>query len=301
MSFRGSWRGFGGAAVLLASAWTAVNGAMAQAPPTRALTPAAVIDGSEEQPLRWPIAVAVGPDGEIAVADVFDPRLLLFRRTGASVGLSRSVELPAAPAAVAFDGKRYVVALRESGSLLAVEPEDGATTALALPAGVWAGRLAALPDRSLIVWDAAGRRLLHLVEGAIAAEAASAENVTAVAPARSDGFWVGVGQAGEVRRYDGAAALVAAWKVPADGMTPAWPSGIFEGGAGRLFVLDRNAGRVVVLDREGRFIGVGSGRGWDPGRLLRPIGLDRLPDGRLLVGDQGNGRVQLFRIAEGLE
>jgi len=295
MSERRTWRS-GALAVLVLACTSSVWG---QVPPARLLVPETVIDGPEEQSLHWPIALATGFDGEIAVADVYDPRLVVFRRVGAGFSMSRSVELPTAPVGVAFDGRRYVVALRGGGALVGVGREGTDVAPISLPPGIAVGRIASLADRSLVVWDAAGRRLLHLVDGAVAAEAPCEETVTALGAAGSDGFWAGLGRTGEVRRYDAAAKLVTSWSVPRDGAEPAWPSGLVEDPSGRLFVADRNAGRIVVLDRDGRWVGLGSGRGWDPGRLLRPIGLARLLDDSVVVGDQGNGRVQLFRVTEG--
>jgi tripartite motif-containing protein 71 len=66
-----------------------------------------------------------------------------------------------------------------------------------------------------------------------------------------------------------------------------------------MVIVDRHGARLVVLDAEGRIEGLGSRRGRDPGLLLFPAGITALPDGRLAVADQGNGRIQIFhRIKE---
>ena len=76
---------------------------------------------------------------------------------------------------------------------------------------------------------------------------------------------------------------------------PAWPDGIVIEPGGALLLADRHGHRVVALDAAGRLTGTGSGKGWKPGRLLSPAGMARLADGRLVVADRGNGRVQVFR------
>jgi hypothetical protein len=98
-----------------------------------------------------------------------------------------------------------------------------------------------------------------------------------------------------VLRFDAEGQRTSEWKLPADGPVPAWPSALALEPGGELYVLDRHAGRILLLDNEGRAFGVGSRRGWEPGLLRFPGALTRIEDGRLLVADEGNGRVQLFR------
>jgi hypothetical protein len=52
---------------------------------------------------------------------------------------------------------------------------------------------------------------------------------------------------------------------------------------------------VLVLDAAGQVAGVGSRKGSEPGLLLFPAGIARLPGGLVVVADEGNGRAQLFR------
>ena len=67
--------------------------------------------------------------------------------------------------------------------------------------------------------------------------------------------------------------------------------------ASSLVVVDRHAGRLLELDANGQLTGVGARRGWEPGLLLYPAGAARLPDGGVVVADEGNGRTQFFRRA----
>jgi sugar lactone lactonase YvrE len=264
----------------------------------RALRYAAVVDGSAERALRWPVDVAAASSDELAVADAWESRLVVFRRLGASWATAREVPLPAPPAAVAVVGGRYVVALRGLSRLVAVPggASEAAPQEIALPEGVLPGRLAASSDGTLIAWDSRRGRVVKLRDGAIVSAVAIDGAVTALASDGVGGFWVAIGEAGELRRFDNALQLVATWRVPAETPITAWPSGIAVEPGGRLFVLDRHAHRVVVLDSTGALIGLGASKGWEPGQLLYPTGLARLPNGSLFVGDGGNGRTQLFDL-----
>lgn len=291
---RGLVRWGAGAAVLVLALPGLVAG---QTQLSRLLRFAAVVDAPVESSLRWPVDVAAGPLDEVAVADAWRNRLLVFRRIGAGWSTAHEVVLPAPPAAVAYAGGRYLVALRGRSRLTAVTP--GATSAttqeIALPDGLLPGRLAA-SGAELLLWDSRLGRVVRLREGAIVAQVAIDRTVTALADDGSGGFWVGIGETGELRRHDASGRLLVTWRMPAEGEVPAWPAGIASEPSGRLFVLDRHTHRVVVLDPGGRAIGVGSGKGSEPGQLRYPSGMARLPGGGLLIGDGGNSRAQLFDV-----
>lgn len=297
ISRRGLVRRAGIAAALLAVGLAAAP-AVSQNLARRLLRYSAVIDGSGERALRWPVDVASGSSDELAVADAWSNRLVLFRRVGAGWSTEREVTLPAAPAAVAYSGGRYVVAVRGAAKLFAVAGSGSSAPPQesALPEGILPGRLAASSDGALLLWDSRGRRVVKLRDGVIATQVAIDGAVTALTSDGTGGFWAAMGAVGEVRRFDGTGNLLATWSVPADAPVPAWPSGVAMEPGGRLFVLDGHAHRVVVLDSGGVAVGVGAGRGWEPGQLYYPAGLVRMPNGMLLVGDGGNGRAQLFDL-----
>lgn len=283
--------------VTAAVAFAGVTGpAAGQALARRLVRYTAVVDGSPERPLRWPVAVAAGTADELAVADAFDNRLVVLYRIGAGWPVRREVALPAPPAAVVAQGGRYLVALRGADGLVAVEGGESTSppAAVALPAGVVAGRLAVSNNGALFVWDSRGRRVVQLQRDAIVSEVSIGETVTGLASDGAGGFWAAIGERGEVRRFDGEGRPLAVWKVPSDSPVPAWPTGVVAEPGGRLFVLDRHRHRIVVLDGSGQLLGLGSGMGWEPGQLLYPDGMTRLPGGALLVSDGGNGRAQLF-------
>lgn len=285
-----------GAALTLALAL--VPAAAAQELARRLLRYSAVVDGSTERPIRWPVAVAAAGADEIAVADAHGNRLVVFHRVGAGWPIRREVELPAPPAALAFVGGDYLVALRGSGhELLAVRAGESSAPArpLPLPDGVVARRLAGA-EGMLLVWDARGGRVVRLRGAELVAEARVDGNVTALASDGAGGFWAGIGERSELVHVDAEGRTAGRLRVPSESPVPPWPSGIAVDPGGRLFVLDRHQHRVVVLDDEGKPLGLGSGKGWEPGQLLFPDGLVRLPSGALLVSDGGNGRAQLFDV-----
>lgn len=287
---------------LLAAAAVAVAAALpagplpAQGAPARPLVFEEALRGSEDREVRWPVAVAAASAEEIAVADAFGARLLVFRKAGVGWQAAAEAELPGAPVGLARLGERWVVAVRGEASLVALEGESLLQRRLALPAGTVPGPLAAAPGGGLLVHDFAGGRILRLdAGGAPAGAIAVAGRVTGLAAGPGGGAVAAFGEEGVVRRYGAAGALEATWELPADGPVPAWPSGVAVSPGGDTLVADRHNGRIAVFEAGGRVAGLGSRKGWDPGLLLFPEGLALLPDGRLLVADQGNGRLQVFR------
>ncbi len=284
-------------AVLLLSAAVPAS---AQRPAPRFLAPDTVIQGERDSELRWPVAVASASAIELAVADAGDPRLVIFAATGSAWKVERQVPLEAPPVDVVHAGGRYVVALRRAG-LVTLEPPGCTPRAVELPAAAVPRALAATAGGGLLVYDAAGERVLALdAGGELRGETRVTGRLTALAAAAGGGFFAALVEQGEVRRYGPDGRLLSAWTVPGEGPVPVWPAGLVAEAGGGVLVVDRHAGRIVALDAAGQLVGVGSRRGWDAGRLRFPAGMARLGDGRLAVADQGNGRVQIFRRLAGL-
>jgi hypothetical protein len=274
----------------------AVRPALAQVGPPRLLVFQEVLKGTETVSLRWPLAVAAASDEEVAVADASGPRLLRFRKVGVSWQLDRSVPMGGAPAGLAWDGRRYVASLRQGAGLVAFEGADLVQRRLTLPRGVVPGAVAAGPGGSLLLYDAAKRSVLRLSpEGAAGGEIAVGGDVTALAATAAGGFFAAVAAEASVKYFDAGGKLAATWKLPAFEQVPAWPTGLAAEPGGSLLVVDRHVARVLVLDANGQVTGVGSRKGWEPGLLLFPAGIARLPGGLVVVADEGNGRAQLFR------
>lgn len=259
------------------------------------------LSGDDEQRLVWPTAVAAERNDEIAVADAAGPALWIFRdRSGGEGWLPEAViELPAAAYSLACGGDRYLVSTRSPGRLFAVAAPGYELQELALPPAVTPGAVACLPDGGVLVHDLAAGRLLTL-SGSLEVRSSVAlrGTVAALAPGPGGGFYATLPRAGEVRRYGANGEQLANLRVPGLDPAPAWPTGLIAEANGEVVVVDRHGGRLLAIDTSGRWAGSGSRRGWEPGLLRYPGDIARMPDGRIAVADQGNGRVQLFRRLE---
>jgi hypothetical protein len=279
-----------------AAGLAASHPALAQVGPPRVLVFQEELRGTEKVPVAWPLAVAGASDVEVVVADASGPRLLRFRKVGVSWQLDRAVPIGGAPAGLAWDGRRYVASLRQGAGLVAFEGEDLGQRRLPLPRGVVPGALAAGPGGGLLLYDAAKRSVLRLsAEAAVVGEVAVGHDVAALAGTAAGGFFAAVPAEGSVLHFDAGGKLAATWTLPAFERVPAWPTGLVAEPGGNLLVVDRHAGRVLVLDAAGQVAGVGSRKGSEPGLLLFPAGIARLPGGLVVVADEGNSRAQLFR------
>ncbi len=258
----------------------------------------AVVDGKDSNAVRTPTGVAAGSDSELAVIDAHGNRMILFGFSGTAWIEKQTVDLPGTPLAVAHDGTRYLVSLREGLGLMAVEGLGHTLRPVPLPAGAIAGVVAGIPGGGFLVHDTAGHQVLNLsrdgkVEGGTPVEA----GVVGLATARGGGFFASIPAAGEILSYSANGNLSDRWSVPSWEPVPAWPVSMVSI-EGDLIVLDRHGHRLVVFDSKHRFQGTGARRGWEPGQLLFPAAVTAFPDGRIAVADQMNGRLQIYRRIE---
>ena len=260
------------------------------------------VRGTEESELRWPVGVAAASDEEFAVVDAKPARLLVFRKQGASWQLAKTVSLPAAPAGLAHVGNRYVVALRGTEGLMALEGEQLLVRKIGLPGGVVPGVIAPRGDGGLLVYDyASGRVFKFDPNGNLLAETAIDGRVTGLAEGPGGEMWVAVGEQSALLRFDPNGAMTARIEIPGVGPVPSWPAGIVVDSEGTLAVLDRHAGRILLFEDGGSPLGAGSRRGSEPGLLLFPRAVGVLAEDQLIVADEGNGRVQVFRRTDKAE
>lgn len=284
--------------VLLALATVIAQPAHAQGSPARLLVWDELVQAEDENALRWPVGVAAASADELAVADIHDSRLLIFVRKATTWTLERKVPLGGTPIGVAHDGERYAVSLRQSAGLVAVEGERFQLRRLALPGKAVPGAITGQAGGGFLVYDLASSSVLRLdADGEPSGSVEVRGFVTALVATPGGGFHAAFADRAEIRQYGANGDELQRWTIPGLAPLPAWPAGIAPAPGGGLILADRHAGRLVVLDSSGRLEGVGSRRGWEPGLLRFPAGVALLPDDRLAVADQGNGRVQLFRWA----
>ena len=249
-----------------------------------------------EKMLRWPVAVASGAEGELAVADIRDSRLVVFRLDGVVWNHERSVSLPGVPIDIAHDGERYLVSLRGKRSLMSVEGPRHQLRDIPLPEGVVPGAICSASGGGFLVHDLAAERVYRLPPSGKATQFAAVDGpVTAMAAAPGGGFYVAIPNRATIERYGANGNLLDRFELSAGGPVPVWPSGLIVDPGGELTVVDRHVGRLLLIDAAGNVTGTGARRGSGSGLLRFPAGITSLPDGRVAVADEGNGRVQIFR------
>ena len=272
---------------------------IAQSRLPRLLSWESTLKGQDQETLRWPVAVAEGPAGELAVADAFRKKIFFFKDSGVSWTQGEAVDLEASPLDIARDGERYVISLRGEALLVALDIPRRQLRHLALPAGVIPGSLASMPGGGVLLQDLATGDILTLSpQGSVWVKVkAVAMDIGDLAATAGGGFVATFPTAGEVRRFDALGTENARWAVPRTGPVPAWPVGVSLAPSGDITIADRHGQRLVSFDNSGRPRGIGSRGGWVAGLLRHPSRLVRLNDGRIAVVDQGNGRLQIFKEA----
>jgi hypothetical protein len=257
-----------------------------------------VIDSADSSAVRIPTGVAAGSNTELAVADADGNRLVVFGFSGTEWTMTKTVQLPGTPLAVAHDGITYLVSLREGKGLMAVEGEQYLLRPVSLPSGSIPGRVAGIPGGGFLVHDTVGHQVLSLDRaGKVGTGTPVEEGVAGLAASRGGGFFVSLPAESEIMHYDATGKPAGRWPVPSVEPVPAWPVSMVQIESD-LVVLDRHGHRVVVFDPKHRVLGVGARRGWEPGLLLFPSALASFPDGRLVVADQMNGRIQVYKRIE---
>lgn len=79
----------------------------------------------------------------------------------------------------------------------------------------------------------------------------------------------------------------------------AFPVGVAFAPGGLILVLDQMKHTVLLFDADHQFVNEVGGVGERPGELYNPVGIAGGPDGRVYVSQGFQGRVQVFRLAEG--
>jgi sugar lactone lactonase YvrE len=290
-----------GAALLAASVASVLAGPVRLRP-----SPTPLYDGGAGFALRAPEGVACAED-TLVVADGGNGRLIRFSVAGDDLNPVQVVQIPEIPYPVG-------VQIAGDGSLWVL---DGRSHRLGrvMPDGSFGGRLGLAeeqgrsmvpkafrlgPDDSFWILDVRGRRVrVYGAAGTEAREIAFPESLRFA----SD---LAVDASGAVFVLDSVGHRVYSAGQAEDTLEPisadlsedlAFATNITLDERGNLYLADQNGGGVVVLGRDGSFGGRQATWGWKSGMLRYPAGLCVL-NGRLVVADRGNNRVQIFTILE---
>lgn len=283
--------------ILICASLVGFDFVSAQRTPPRLATFQEVLKGSEEVTLRWPVDVAAASSDTVAVADAYGPKLVVFSRSNRSWSVTDAVDLPAAPAGLAWDGTRFVTSVRRPGGLVACEPPEYALTSIDLSDEVIPGPIAATFDGEILVFDLTSSSVLKVAgTGEILSSTPASGVVTGLAAMPSGGFLLALGDEGRIEKIRPDGVVAASIDLPGQGPVPAWPAGLMTDAAGQMLVADRHNGRVLILDAQDTWVGILGRHGWDPGLFRYPNGLALLGSDLVLVADQGNGRAQIFQL-----
>jgi sugar lactone lactonase YvrE len=283
-----------------------------------------------------PVAVAVGPDGRIAVADAGRRCVHLYLPETASPGGTRTAsasgrylrlvgsreEPIVSPLALAFDEAARLYLTDSSGKLFAFGAQGellwsrrsvGAAegeTPLLRPTG-----LAYSPGRRLLyVVDTLAHRIFGLrTDGTLELSFGGRGDGVESFNFPTHIFHSAVGGdsgAGvlfvtdtlnfRISAFDEGGRPLGVFGRHGDGSGDlAMPKGLAADRDGVLYVADSIFDNVQLFDRKGRFLLTLGRRGTAPGEFWLPSGVFVSPDGELYVADTYNRRVQVFRIQEG--
>ena len=283
-----------------------------------------------------PVAVALGPDGRIAVADAGRRCVHLYLPEAGSAGgtptgsasgrylrlVGKREEPIVSPLALAFDEAARLYLTDSSGKLFAFGAQGellwsrrsvGAAegeTPLLRPTG-----LAYSPGRRLLyVVDTLAHRIFGLrTDGTLELSFGGRGDGVESFNFPTHIFHSAVGGdsgAGvlfvtdtlnfRISAFDEGGRPLGVFGRHGDGSGDlAMPKGLAADRDGVLYVADSIFDNVQLFDRKGRFLLTLGRRGTAPGEFWLPSGVFVSPDGELYVADTYNRRVQVFRIQEG--
>ncbi len=277
----------------------------------------ALVAGKESADLNafvLPVAVAVGPGGEIAVADMGRRCVhLFFPETGRYLRLVGSRTEPiVSPVALAFDEAARLYLTDSAGRLFAFGAH-GETLWTSRSAGEtpWLRPTGLAYDphnHRLYVVDTLAHRVFALrpdgsVELSFGGRGAGVENFnfpTHISSTASGELFVTDTLNFRISAFDESGHALGVFGHHGDGSGDlAMPKGLAADRDGVLYVADSLFDNIQLFDRKGRFLLTLGRRGTAPGEFWLPSGLFVSSSGELYVADTYNRRVQVFRIQEG--
>lgn len=218
--------------------------------------------------LASPVAVALGPDGGVFVADTWLKKVFLLDREGKVIRIAAEEGL-ARPAGLAYDAidKRLYVADSSKHSIAAYGPDGGLSR-------TWGQRGAQNGEFNSPTHLALDRKGTLLVTDAL--------NFRIQAFDREGRFLWKLGRLG-----DGSGDFAA-------------PKGLATDSEGHVYVVDALFDAVQIFDRDGALLLAIGERGTQAGQFWLPGGLFITPQDEIYVADAYNQRVQVLRFLGGL-
>ncbi|MBM3294925.1 MAG: PEGA domain-containing protein [Candidatus Aminicenantes bacterium] len=259
-----------------------------------------VIIGSPEAPVRSPTAVAVDRDGNYVVIGSADRKLGVFDvvlKTLAwwNPGLVAEIGL-VSPMGIAVDGRnRYLLTDAETHAVFVLNDPGSPPTRWGefgsgddqfnTPLGI------AVDSEGLIyIADSGnGRVKKHGPDGAFLAAFAVPGNPRSVAVGLGGKMFVIVGR--KILRLSPDGGLEAALEGEAEFKDP---RGLSVDASGLVFVADAVRQSIVKMDANGTVVSTWGGEGLGPGQLAGPVGVAVDAQGRVVVVERDNNRIQVF-------
>lgn len=261
-----------------------------------------------------PVAVAIGPDGRLAVADTGRRAVHLYlpasRRYARLTG-SRPAPMQS-PVGLAFDEESRLYVADSAGRVYAFAPdgallftlEKAGAVALARPTG-----LAYSPQTKLLyvvdtlasaIYAFDKRGDFAFAVGRRGDGAASFNFPTHIAWAPPGELYVTDSLNFRIQILDEHGKFLGSFGHHGDGSGDlAMPKGVAVDKDGIVYVVDGILDNVQLFDRQGRFLLTLGQRGTDFGEFWLPSGVFLGANDELYVCDTYNRRIQVFRVTEG--
>ncbi len=225
------------------------------------------IHRAEQQPLVSPVAVAIGPEGRIYLADSFLAKIFVY---DAELRLTATIADSSwrRPAGLAFDAARDRLYVADSGAhRVFIHARDGR------PVGGIGQRGTGDGEFNFPTHVAVGAGGLIYVTDSL-------------------GFRIQV--------FDAEGRFVSKFGRHGDSSGDfAMPKGVALDSEGHVYVVEALFDAVQIFDRRGRFLLTFGERGIGPGQLWLPAGVFIDPGDRIYVADAYNQRIQIFQYLAG--